>query len=204
MTAAAACRLFPTGSPKSSPNHGWRGRQRLLTVRGGLNHDTGNPSITGWQPYRPKSPFRSVSSCGRSTHRRCPRRCPRCRRPCQRSSKLVGFAVGYLHLRSQGVPVHDVIRMAKSQRRRINLAWSAKRWELEHERLSRAEALDRLAAENATYDVSSLRLYTGPVRRLSHPHKPTARNGRPSSTSLRSELPSPTSGRKLRHRKRLH
>jgi hypothetical protein len=55
-------------------------------------------------------------------------------------SKLVGFAVGYLHLRSQGVPVNDVVRMAKSQRRRINLAWSAKRWELEHERLSRAEA----------------------------------------------------------------
>ena len=69
-------------------------------------------------------------------------------------SKLVGFAVGYLHLRSQGVPVNDVVRMAKSQRRRINLAWSAKRWELEHERLSRAEALDRLAAESATYDVS--------------------------------------------------
>lgn len=71
------------------------------------------------------------------------------------STKLLGFAVGYLHLQTQGIPVHDVIRMAKYQRRRINLEWSPNRWKSEHERLSRAEALDRLAAENVAYDVST-------------------------------------------------
>lgn len=69
-------------------------------------------------------------------------------------TRLVGFAVGFLHLRLQGVPVHDVIRMAKQQKRRINLAWSPKRWQSEHERLSRAEALKQLAGENVRYDVS--------------------------------------------------
>lgn len=70
------------------------------------------------------------------------------------TSKLIGFAVGFLHLRAQGVPVHDVIRMAKSQKRRINLSWGAKRWKEEHDRLSRAEALRSMAAENVRYDVS--------------------------------------------------
>ena len=68
--------------------------------------------------------------------------------------KLIGFAVGFLHLRAQGVPVHDVIRMAKAQKRRINLSWGAKRWKEEHDRLSRAEALQRMAADNVRYDVS--------------------------------------------------
>ncbi len=68
--------------------------------------------------------------------------------------KLIGFAVGFLHLRAQGVPVHDVIRMAKAQKRRVNLAWGAKRWKEEHDRLSRAEALQRMAADNVRYDVS--------------------------------------------------
>ena len=71
------------------------------------------------------------------------------------SSKLLGFAIAYLTNRSQGVPVHDVIRMAKAQKRRINLNWSAKRWKAEHDRLSRAEALDRLSKENVTYNVST-------------------------------------------------
>ena len=70
------------------------------------------------------------------------------------TSKLIGFTVGFLHFRAQGVPVHDVIRMAKAQKRRINLAWGAKRWKEEHDRLSRAEALQRMAAENVRYDVS--------------------------------------------------
>lgn len=70
------------------------------------------------------------------------------------TSKLIGFAVGFLHLRGQGVPVHDVIRMAKAQKRRVNLAWGAKRWKEEHDRLSRAEALQRMAQENVRYDVS--------------------------------------------------
>lgn len=69
-------------------------------------------------------------------------------------ARLLGFAAGYLHLRSQHIPVHDVIRMAKEQGRRINLGWSAKRWSAEHDRLSRAEALARLAKENVSYDLS--------------------------------------------------
>lgn len=73
--------------------------------------------------------------------------------------KLIGFAVGFLHLRTQGVPVHDVIRMAKAQKRRINLSWGAKRWKEEHDRLSRAEALQRMAADNVRYDVSKFEKY---------------------------------------------
>jgi hypothetical protein len=36
--------------------------------------------------------------------------------------KLLGFAVGYLHLRSKGVPIKDVIEMARDQGRRIRLS----------------------------------------------------------------------------------
>lgn len=71
------------------------------------------------------------------------------------TSRLVGFAAGYLHLRAQGVPVHDVIRMAMHHNRKLNLAWSPARWKDEHDKLSRAEALQRLAAQNVTYDLSS-------------------------------------------------
>jgi len=70
------------------------------------------------------------------------------------TSKLIGFAAGFLHLRGKGVPVHDVIRMAKAQKRRINLSWGEKRWKEEHDRLSRAEALYRMAQQNISYDVS--------------------------------------------------
>lgn len=69
-------------------------------------------------------------------------------------SKLVGFAVGFAFLRFRGVPVHDVIRMSKAQGRPVNLSWSARRWKEQHDRLSRAEALARLAADNVSYDVS--------------------------------------------------
>lgn len=69
--------------------------------------------------------------------------------------RVLGFAAGYLHMRAAGVPVHDVIAMAKKQKRRINLAWSPNRWKEEHDRLSRAEALARLAGENIQYDVSA-------------------------------------------------
>ncbi|MGI9295172.1 MAG: hypothetical protein ACR2PS_14430, partial [Pseudomonadales bacterium] len=67
--------------------------------------------------------------------------------------KLLGFAVGYLHLRSTGVPIKDVIEMAKDQGRRIRLSWSEKRWRVEHERLSRAVALKNLADENVQYEL---------------------------------------------------
>lgn len=70
-------------------------------------------------------------------------------------TRLLGFAAGYLHMRAAGIPVHDVIKMARNQNRRINLAWSPSRWTDEHHRLSRAEALQRLTADNITYDVST-------------------------------------------------
>lgn len=72
-------------------------------------------------------------------------------------SKLIGFTAGYLHLRGQGIPIHDVIDMAKKQNRRINLTWSPTRWKEAHERLSRAEALRRLAGENVHYDLEKYR-----------------------------------------------
>jgi hypothetical protein len=69
-------------------------------------------------------------------------------------SRLLGFAIAFMQMRHSGVPIADVINMAKSQGRRIRLDWSANRWRAEHDRLSRAEALSRLAEENVTYDVS--------------------------------------------------
>lgn len=71
-------------------------------------------------------------------------------------TKVLGFAVGFLHLQSQGVPVKDVIRMARAQRRRIRLDWSARRWQEEHDRLSRAETLRRLGEANVHYDVAQV------------------------------------------------
>lgn len=70
------------------------------------------------------------------------------------NARLLGFTIAYMQHRADGVPVHDVIRMAAEQKRRINLGWSAKRWKAEHDRLSRAEALDKLSMENTAYDLS--------------------------------------------------
>ena len=75
------------------------------------------------------------------------------------SQTLLGFAVGYLYLRSNGVPVKDVIEMARDQGRRIRLDWSAKRWKVEHDRLSRAAALTRLSEANEAYDVTKFLPY---------------------------------------------
>ncbi len=69
-------------------------------------------------------------------------------------AKLLAFAAGFLYLESKNVPVRDAIRMAKTQARRVNIDWSAKRWQEEHDRLSRAETLARLAGENIRYDLS--------------------------------------------------
>lgn len=71
-------------------------------------------------------------------------------------TKVLGFAVGFLHLQSQGVPVKDAIRMARAQGRRIRLDWSARRWQEEHDRLSRAETLKRLGAQNVHYEVTQV------------------------------------------------
>lgn len=71
------------------------------------------------------------------------------------TSRLLGFAAGYLHMTREGVPVQDVIRMAKSQKRRINLAWSPARWRTEHDKLSRAQTLTRLQEASVTYDLAA-------------------------------------------------
>lgn len=69
--------------------------------------------------------------------------------------RLLGFATGYLHMSKTGIPVEDVIRMAKNQQRRINLGWSPARWKNEHNKLARAETLNRLTASNDVYDLSA-------------------------------------------------
>lgn len=73
------------------------------------------------------------------------------------ASKLLAFTAGFAYLRSKGVPVVDVIAMAKAQKRRINLAWSPARWQAEHDRLSRAETLRQLAGVNQGYDLTGYR-----------------------------------------------
>lgn len=70
-------------------------------------------------------------------------------------NKLLGFTAGLVFLTARGVPVSDVINMAKQQGRRINLGWSPNRWQEEHKRLSYAETLARLSAQNTHYDVSA-------------------------------------------------
>jgi len=69
-------------------------------------------------------------------------------------NRTLGFAIGFQYLVLHGTPVGDVITMAKRQQRQINLDWSAKRWKQEHDRLARAETLERLTTENVTYDLS--------------------------------------------------
>lgn len=71
--------------------------------------------------------------------------------------KALGFAVGFLHLQSKGVPVKDVIKMARAQQRRIRLEWSERRWRSEHDRLSNAETLKRLADANVRYALDEVR-----------------------------------------------
>lgn len=66
---------------------------------------------------------------------------------------LLGFAIASLEFHLQGVPVHDTIRMARQQGTRINLRWSAKRWQAEHNRLSRIQTLRTLQAHNRTYEL---------------------------------------------------
>ncbi|MBY0561524.1 DUF6878 family protein [Hyphomicrobium sp.] len=69
-------------------------------------------------------------------------------------TRLVGFAAGFLCMRSQNIPVADTIKMAKQHGRRVNLAWSPARWKDEHNRLSRLATMKHLQAENLRYDMS--------------------------------------------------
>ena len=69
------------------------------------------------------------------------------------SRHLLAFGVSYLFLRAQSIPMSDVIRMAKLHQQKLNLTWSGKRWETEHNRLSRVEALKKLSEINMHYDL---------------------------------------------------
>ena len=77
-------------------------------------------------------------------------------------SRLSAFAVSFLFLSSQQVPVKDVIRMAKQNDRTIHLWWSARRWQAEHERLSLLATVTRLCAENATYETAFFASHIAP------------------------------------------
>jgi hypothetical protein len=75
------------------------------------------------------------------------------------SRKALGFAVSLMHLQAKGVPVQDVIQMARAQGRKIRLDWSERRWRDEHDRLARAETLKRLTAQNVSYDMAKFEAY---------------------------------------------
>lgn len=71
------------------------------------------------------------------------------------NTRLLAFATAFVYMQSHGIPVRDTIAMAKAHGRRVNLSWSPNRWRQEHDRLSRAETLARLARQSVTYDVST-------------------------------------------------
>lgn len=75
-------------------------------------------------------------------------------RDCRIMTTLLAFTVGFLHMTSTGIPVAEVIRMAKNQNCRINLSWTPNRWKSEHDKFAPAETLRRMSADNVTYDVS--------------------------------------------------
>jgi hypothetical protein len=81
------------------------------------------------------------------------------------TNRLLGFAAGFLHMTNHRIPVHDVIRMALDQNRRINLAWSPARWTAEHNKLSRAETLSRLQDTDVTYDLQAYEPHLSPAGR---------------------------------------
>lgn len=69
-------------------------------------------------------------------------------------NKALGFTSSYLFMRSKGVPVGDVIAMSKLYNRKVKLDWSMKRWQTEHEKLSRVASLNVLSDKKTVYDVS--------------------------------------------------
>jgi hypothetical protein len=144
----------------------------LLTVRGGLNQPR-KPDQSPAGSIPPKSPFRSASSLRQVNSPKMSRRCPRCRRTCQRSLQA-GRLRRAAHLRSQGVPVHDVTAWPRASGG--DQPPSAKRWELE-QTTSRAEALTSSPRKALRMTFQGLKPVTGPVRRLSHPHEPRRMEG---------------------------
>ena len=68
---------------------------------------------------------------------------------------LLGFAIGMLDRRMNGVPVADTVRMAYELGHRLNLRWSPRRWREEHDKLSRLVTVQRLGEDNVEYDLSA-------------------------------------------------
>lgn len=68
---------------------------------------------------------------------------------------LLGFAIGMLDRRMNGVPVADTVRMAYELGRRVNLRWSPRRWREEHDKLSRLVTVKRLREDNVEYNLSA-------------------------------------------------
>lgn len=68
---------------------------------------------------------------------------------------LLGFAIGMLDRRMNGVPVADTVNMAHELGRGVNLRWSPRRWREEHDKLSRIVTVKRLRNENVDYDVTA-------------------------------------------------
>ncbi len=71
--------------------------------------------------------------------------------------QILPFALGALHMRQNAVPVADTLRMAREQGRKVNLHWSAKRWKIEHDRLSRFATLNRLSEAATIYDLNNFK-----------------------------------------------
>lgn len=62
--------------------------------------------------------------------------------------RTLAFAIALGHLRRNGVPVIDTIDMLIEGGRPINFGWSARRWQAEHDKLSRIVAARRLVGEH--------------------------------------------------------
>ena len=71
----------------------------------------------------------------------------------KQSQNLLGFAVAYLKMKSSGIPISDAIKMSANQKRRVNLGWSAKRWKVQHDKLTKSETLLRLSKQIVYYDL---------------------------------------------------
>ena len=71
--------------------------------------------------------------------------------------RLVSFAVSYLVMKSKGIPVADVLHMAKQHQYRVNLWWSHWRWQEVHNLLARASTLKALATFNTQYQTDEIR-----------------------------------------------
>lgn len=71
--------------------------------------------------------------------------------------RLLPFMTAVLHLKSNAVSIADIVRMARAHGRPINLDWSPRRWQEEHQRLSRLETLKALSAANVAYELDRFR-----------------------------------------------